>query len=112
MGLQLLSSIQGKLLEKNVYNRLLTHLELHHLLDPKHGGFRPNHSTIETIVKCSENICQDTNKGEITLGIYIDLNKAFDTVNHDILIQKLGRLGLNLTNINWISNYTMCINYL
>ena len=80
--------IQGKMLEKIVHKRLLFYLESNNFLDNKQGGFRPNHSTTDTIVKFSEDIFKNINNGNIIIATYIDLKKAFDTVNHSILVQK------------------------
>ena len=97
--------IQGKMLEKIIHKRLLSHLDENKLLDQKQGGFRPNHSTIDTIVKFSENIYKQVNEGDVVIATYIDLKKAFDTVNHSILIQKLRKVGIKNTNLIWIENY-------
>ena len=97
--------IQIKMLEKVVHNRLFDYLENNDLLDNKQGGFRPNHSTVDTIVRFSENIYKNINSGKITIAVYIDLRKAFDTVNHDILLQKLELLGVDGTNLSWVKNY-------
>ena len=96
---------QGKLLEKIVHTRIMEHLEVNNLLDPKQGGFRANHSTTNTISKFTENIYKGINEGELTIAPYIDLKKAFDTVNHKILLQKLGKLGIQNNNLKWLRNY-------
>ena len=93
------------MLEKVVHNRLLDYLEQHNLLDNKQGGFRPKHSTVDTIVQFSENLYKNINNGQSTIAVYIDLRKAFDTVNHDILLNKLSILGVKRKNFNWIQNY-------
>ena len=97
--------IQIKLLEKIVHTRLLEHLEQYNLLDDKQGGFRPEHSTIDTIVKFTENLYKNLNSGRTTIAVYIDLRKAFDTVNHHILLQKLDLLGIQGSNFEWLKNY-------
>ena len=86
--------IQGKLLEKIVHNRLLSYLDGNDLLDKKQGGFRPKHSTTNTIVDFTENIYKNINQGLITVATFIDLRKAFDTVNHNILLKKLQFIGI------------------
>ena len=72
--------VQIKMMEKIVHNRLIEHLDQNNLLDNNQGGFRPNHSTTDTIVRFSENIYKNINQGNITIAVYIDLRKAFDTV--------------------------------
>ena len=97
--------IQSKLLEKIVHKRLLAHLHENELLDDKQGSFRPNHSTVDTIVKFSENLYKNINQGQTTIDVYIDLRKAFDTVNHKFLLDKLYLLGVRGTNFMWLENY-------
>ena len=74
----------GKSLEKIVHKQTMKHLEYHMLLDAKQGGFIPNHLTIDMITTFSEQIYQNINNGNIEIATYIDLKKAFDTVNHNI----------------------------
>ena len=97
--------LQGKILEKLVHKRLLNHMETNNLLDQNQGGFRPNHSTTDTIIKFSDKIYRRINEGEMVIATFIDLKKAFDTVNHNILIQKLDRMGIKNRNLTWIRNY-------
>ena len=97
--------LQIKLLEKIIHNRLMEYLDLNFLLDSKQGGFRPNHSTIDTIVKFTEDIYKNLNNGQTTIAVYIDLRKAFDTVNHKILLKKLEHFGIRGTNFTWFQNY-------
>ena len=97
--------LPGKLLEKVVHNRLAKHLNDNNLLDTRQGGFRSNHSTVDTISNFTEELYQGINDGEITVATFIDLKKAFDTVNHKILLQKLNKLGINGANLAWVDNY-------
>ena len=105
--------IQGKLLEKIVHNRLMAHLELYNILDTNQGGFRTNHSTTDTIVKFTENLYKNINQGLVTVAAYKDLRKAFDTVNHTILLEKLSKVGIKGTTWNWVNDYllnrTQCV---
>ena len=80
-------------------------LDENNLLDNKQGGFRQNHSTVDTIVKFTENIYKNINKGHITVAAFIDFKKAFDTVNHNILVNKLDCLGIRGTLLQWLHNY-------
>ena len=78
--------IQGKVLEKIVHHKLMSNLDTNKLLDPNQGGFRQNHSTIDTTVKFTEDLYKNINRGLITVASFIDFRKAFDTVNHNILL--------------------------
>ena len=63
------------------------------------------HSTVDTIVRFTEDLYKNLNNGQISIAVYIDLRKAFDTVNHQILLKKLRLLGICGLNLNWIENY-------
>ena len=97
--------LPSKIIEKIVHTRLSSHLEINKLLDSKQGGFRKNHSTIDTVSKLTNYLFNGINCREVTLACFIDMAKAFDTVNHDILIQKLSKLGIKNLLLSWIKNY-------
>ena len=97
--------LPSKIIEKIVHNRINTHLEELNLLDTKQGEFRKNHSTISTIAKLTSKIFEGINNRETTIACFIDMAKAFDTVNHTILCKKLDKLGIKGNFANWIKNY-------
>ena len=97
--------IQWKLLDKIVHTRLMSHFDDNNLLDIKQGGFRQNHSTIDTTVKFTEDLYKNINQGLTTVAAFIDFRKAFDTVNHTILVNKLEYLGIKGDLLSWIRNY-------
>ena len=68
-------------------------------------GFRHNHSTIHALIEVVDNIYNYLDNKEVIIGIYIDLQKAFDTVNHDILLYKLYRYGIRGVTYNWLASY-------
>ena len=94
--------LPSKLIEKIVHNRIYNHCNNDNLLDPKQGGFRPNHSTINTTAFFINDLYDAMNKNETTIAVYIDAMKAFDTVNHEILIKKLDFFGIKEKNAKWI----------
>ena len=95
----------GKLLERVVHKRLLKYLEENNLLDSKQGGFRPGHSTVDTIIKFTNDLYEGINENRGTVACFVDLKKAFDIVNHNILINKLALLGLSNSMILWVQSY-------
>ena len=97
--------LPSKIIEKIVHNRLSSHLETRNLLDECQGGFRKNHSTIDTTSKLTVDIYLGINNREVTLACFIDMAKAFDTVNHKILVNKLLKLGIGKNVLKWITNY-------
>ncbi len=68
-------------------------------------GFRKNHSTSIALIEIIENICQYLVNKEIVIGVYIDLTKAFDTVQHDILLHKLQHYGIKGKALKWFHSY-------
>ena len=84
----------SKLLEKIPANQLTEHLESNNLLNEYQFGFRSKRSTASAILYFTEHIRQSLNSGQITGAIFIDLRKAFDTVNHCILLNKLKSFNL------------------
>lgn len=78
----------SKLLEKTLYNQLVNYLENNNLLSDCQHGFRPLRSTMSALLLFTEQIHASLNKGQVTGVIYVDFRKTFDTVNHQILLNK------------------------
>ena len=84
----------SKLLEKRMYKRLIRYIEKNKILSKHQYGFRQNRSTELSIIELVDKITKVIDKGEYTIGVFLDLAKAFDTINHKILIKKLGQYGM------------------
>ena len=74
-------------------------------MNENQGGFRKNHSTISTVASFTDNLYNAMNIKNYSLVTFIDFSKAFDTVNPNILIKKLQRLGIRGKSLKLISNY-------
>ena len=98
-------SIFDKIMEKLMYKRLLCFLDSNKILYEYQFGFRKNYSTVQAVMEVIDNIYQHCDNNEITMGIFIDLQKAFDTVNHQILLHKLNNYGIRGTVLEWFCNY-------
>ena len=91
--ISLLSNI-SKVFEKLIYSRLYNFLTKHECLHDLQFGFRETHSTTHTLIKITDTIREALDNGKFACGVFIDLQKAFDTVNHDILLNKLEYHGI------------------
>ena len=92
----------SKILEKIMYK---TFQSEHNLLYQKQFGFQQGHSTEHAIMQLVDQINDTFQNKCFTLDIFIDLSKAFDTVDHQILISKLNNYGVNRKNISWFKIY-------
>ena len=100
-----LLSMFDKIIEKIIHSRLYAFLETHNILYEKQFGFRKNNSTIFALMQITEKIKESINKGKFGYGIFIDLRKAFDTVNHDTLLLKLEHYVIRDNMLNWFKSY-------
>lgn len=90
----------SKIFEHILYNRLNTHLLKNNILNDRQFGFRANSNTLAAAVDLITNINTNIDKKNIALGIFIDLKKAFDTVSHQKLLQKLNNIGVTGTALS------------
>ena len=100
-----LLSIFDKIIEKLMHKRLYSFLEKHNILFHNQFGFRKNNSTIYALAQITEMIKESVDSGKFGCGIFIDLRKAFDTVNHEILLIKLEHYGIRGDMLNWFKSY-------
>jgi len=98
-------SIISKVFEKAVYEQVDHYLSDNKLLYEYQSGFRTSYSTDTCLIHLTDYIKQEQDKGNYTGMVLIDLQKAFDTVDHKILLQKLEALGFQKTTIEWFESY-------
>ena len=95
----------SKLLERLMYKRLIKYVEKNKILSKHQYGFRKNRSTELAVIELVDKITKAIDKGEYTIGIFLDLSKAFDTINHKILIKTLEHYGIRGICLKWFENY-------
>ena len=97
--------VVARLFEKLVYDQMYTFLNDNNLLYSKQSGFRSMHSVLSCLLKCTNDWYLDIDKGNFTSVTFIDLKKAFDTVNHEILLRKINLYGLKDKELYWFWSY-------
>lgn len=97
--------LTGKIMEFFINQYLITFMTEQNLFAPQQMGFRKDYSTTECCFTLVKDILDATNEGLISIAIYIDLAKAFNTVNHSILIRKLTAIGLPKKFIKLLISY-------
>lgn len=100
-----LLSIFNKIMEKLMYNRLVSFIDKYSILYDKQFGFREKHSTVQAILLITDQIRNAIENGLYSCGIFLDFSKAFDTVNHSILIKKLEHYGIRGIANKWFASY-------
>ena len=102
--ISLLSNI-NQLFEKLMYKRMKLFIEKMNILSPSQYGFRQGHSTEHAILDIINAIQSNMDRGEFSCGVFIDLKKAFDTVNHNILLEKLHFYVFRGIINDWFASY-------
>ena len=96
----------GKLIEKVVDSRISDHLSSCNLYDPQQSAYRAFHSTETALVKVQDDIMCSIDNGHVAMLVLLDLSAAFDTVSHELLLQRLSTcFGFSDTALQWIRSY-------
>ena len=94
----------SKIFERVMYNRVYNYLETNSLIYIKQFGFRKNHSTVDAIAEVTEKLRLDMSRLQ-KYTAFLDLKKAFDTLDHQILFQKLQMYGIDGKDLSWFISY-------
>ena len=95
----------SKIFEKIVSLYIIDYLEDNNLFYSNQFGFRKFHGTNHAIITLVEKVSKALDTGKFVIGVFLDLKKAFDTVNHTILMKKLEYYGIRGTIFNWLKSY-------
>ena len=97
--------LPGKIMEKLVHRHMMNHIDNHSLLADEQHGFRKAHSTVHAIAQLTSYISKKNDIRLPTLAVFIDFRKAFDCVQHPLLINKLKEMNFDDTVIDWVISY-------
>ncbi|CAB4015589.1 Hypothetical predicted protein, partial [Paramuricea clavata] len=94
----------SKVLEKAVHSQVYRYLIDNKILTPRQFGFRPKLSTEIALAHFTDIILANMDKGLVTGAVFLDLAKAFDSVDHSLLLEKLASSGLSNDSVNWFKS--------
>ena len=97
--------IISKILERAVQEQLYVYLTTHQLLNPYQCGFRRFHSTETAAISLTDTIRRNIDQKLLTGAVFVDLRKAFDTIDHHLLLAKLNSYGIGRNELNWFNDY-------
>ena len=97
----------SKVFERIMYNRLINFLNENKILFEYQFGFRKNHSTQLALTFLMDKLINSIENGDHVIGVYLDFSKAFDTVDHNILLNKLNHYGIRGAALNWFQSYLL-----
>ena len=101
-------STSMKVFEKLVYDQMISFILHHNILHSNQSGFRNGFSTTSAALAVKEHIIKSLEKNKFVCAVLIDLSKAFDTVDHTILLKKLFCYGFRDTSFDWCKSYLEC----
>ncbi|XP_071944832.1 uncharacterized protein [Antedon mediterranea] len=98
-------SLCSEIIEKSISQQIYSYLDSNNLISTSQSGFRPRHSTLTALTNTYDNWLHNINNKKLTGTIFIDLKKAFDTIDHNILLAKLPYYGFSPSTISWLRSY-------
>ena len=88
-----------------MYNHIISFMNKNDVLYDQQFGFRQKHSTQQAIIMLVDKITRSLDAGDIVISVFLDLKKAFDTVDHHILFKKLYAYGIRGKVLKWFHSY-------
>ncbi|KAK4816232.1 hypothetical protein QYF61_013640 [Mycteria americana] len=100
-----LTSVSGKLMEQIILSAITRHVENNQGIKPSQHGFRKGRSCLTNLISFYDKVTRLVDEGKAVDVVYLDFSKAFDTVSHSILLEKLAAHGLDGCTLRWVKNW-------
>ena len=100
-----LTSVPCKVLERLIAKSITSFLDSNFLLSSHQFGFRSNHSTIDQLILTYDHVSLAVDSGQVVDLVFFDYSKAFDRVNHGVLLEKLSSIGIHSSLLAWIGSF-------
>ncbi|KAK4810736.1 hypothetical protein QYF61_007710 [Mycteria americana] len=100
-----LTSVPGKLMEQIILSAITWHVENNQGIKPSQHGFRKGRSCLTNLISFYDTVTRLMDEGKAVDVVYLDFSKAFDTVSHSILLEKLAAHGLDGCTLRWVKNW-------
>ncbi|KAK4831701.1 hypothetical protein QYF61_018753 [Mycteria americana] len=100
-----LTSVPGKLMEQIILSAITWHVENNQGIKPSQHGFRKGRSCLTNLISFYDKVTRLVDEGKAVDVVYLDFSKAFDTVSHSILLEKLAAHGLDGCTLRWVKNW-------
>ncbi|KAK4830741.1 hypothetical protein QYF61_013191 [Mycteria americana] len=100
-----LTSVPGKLMEQIILSAITRHVENNQGIKPSQHGFRKGRSCLTNLISFYDKVTRLMDEGKAVDVVYLDFSKAFDTVSHSILLEKLAAHGLDGCTLRWVKNW-------
>ena len=97
--------IIAKVFEKKVFQQLYHYLKVNSILSKFQSGFRPLHLTVSALIQMCDDWSDSMDKGKLTGVVFLDIRKAFDSVDHSILLEKVQFYGVADRELMWLKSY-------
>ena len=95
----------SKVFERSAADQIIEYLESHGLISRKQHAYRKGHSSNTCLMESTNFIYKNKDQNKYTALVSLDLSKAFDSIDHQLLLDKMSNLGMSVQSINWIKSY-------